>query len=51
MSILDPRNKSAIDSRGYLHGSSGKELDERKRKARKVSDLIIRSNYFSTNKK
>lgn len=47
MSILNPRNNSAVDSEGKLHGTSGAYVDSVKREAWRISDMMIRSNYFS----
>lgn len=48
MSILDPRNNSAVDASGALHSTSGQRLDSLKHEAWRISDLMIRGNYFET---
>lgn len=47
MSLLDQTNRSAVDRSGKLHGTSGDSIDDLKRQAWKISDLILRSDYFS----
>lgn len=47
-SILDPKNKSAVDVSGKLHGRSETTVDSLKAKAWEISELIIRGNYFET---
>lgn len=48
MSILDARNTSARDGRGQMYGQSAAPLDKLKTDAFAVSDLMIRSDWFST---
>ncbi len=47
LSMLDSRNASTVLPDGSLDGDSGAELDSLKRQAWEVSDLIVRSDYFS----
>lgn len=47
LSMLDARNASTVLPDGSLAGSSGADLDSLKQQAWKVSDLIVRSDYFS----
>lgn len=47
LSMFDSRNASTVLPDGSLDGSSGAGLDSLKRQAWAVSDLVVRSDYFS----
>lgn len=46
MSILNPENTSSVGIDGKKYGESSPEIDSLKAEAWKISDLIIRSDYF-----
>ncbi len=46
ISMFNSENRSAVDVNGVLHGKSTPEIDQRKKDAWDISDMIIRSNYF-----
>lgn len=50
MSMLDHENNSAADAYGTMHGKSSGKIEMHQREAWDISDLIIRSNYFSEKK-
>lgn len=48
ISMLHSDNNSAADNRGILHGHSNSTIDRQKLDAWEISDMIIRSDYFSS---
>lgn len=47
MSILDDRNSSTVDASGNLYGTSSATVDESKRRAWEISELIVRSDFLA----
>lgn len=47
ISMFDNDNTSAFDAYGNRHGNSSDSIEKHQREAWDISDLIIRSNYFS----
>ena len=50
ISMFDNDNTSAFDAYGNRHGNSSDSIEKHQREAWDISDLIIRSNYFSDKK-
>lgn len=50
ISMFDKGNTSAFDAYGNRHGNSSDNIEMHQREAWEISDMIIRSNYFSDKK-